>query len=113
MTYGDQSIDTVSGVLGLRANYTFNMDWGALQPGARVEYIHDFAGSSRAAIGYADIGTLPYALDLEPENSDYATLGFSLDASFLNGMNAGFEYQTSLGQDRQDHALRVRLGKKF
>ncbi|MEO9338803.1 autotransporter outer membrane beta-barrel domain-containing protein [Mesorhizobium sp. SB112] len=114
LTYGDQTIDTLSGVLGIRASYAFDMDWGVLTPGVRAEYTHDFDGSSRASIGYTDIGGLPYAIDIDPTVRDYATLGLSLDMGFDNDWNLGFDYRTSFGgSGNQDHAFGAKLGVRF
>ncbi|TKT75653.1 autotransporter outer membrane beta-barrel domain-containing protein, partial [Aquamicrobium sp. LC103] len=113
LRYGDQTVDSVSGVLGLRAEYTFMLDWGTLTPGARFEYTHDFIGSSRAHLGYADLGGLPYVVEIESAEQNYATLGLSLDATLPQDWSLGFDYRTSLGRDQQDHAIGLRVGKKF
>ena len=114
LTYGEQTIDTLSGVLGIRANYAFLMDWGILKPGIRVEYTHDFAGSSRASLGYADLGGLPYFVDVDPSARDYVTLGLSLDMAFGNDWSLGFDYRTSFGgSGNMDHTTGAKLGVRF
>lgn len=113
LTYGDQTVDTAAGVVGLRLNYTVLMDWGVLTPGMRAEYTHDFARSSRLRLGYADIGTLSYELEAEESGDDYSTLGLSLDAALLNNWALGVEYRAALGSGRQDHAISMRIGAKF
>jgi outer membrane autotransporter protein len=113
LTYGDQTVDTVAGVLGIRASYAFMMNWGTLTPGVRAEFTHDFAGSSRARLGYTDIGTLPYIFDTEEAGDDYATLGFSLDAALLNDWALGFEYRTAVGSGRGDHAVGLKVGARY
>ena len=62
LAYGVQTVETLSGILGLRFGYSMPMDWGTLKPRGRLEYTHDFAGSNRLGIGYADLGTFPYAV---------------------------------------------------
>lgn len=114
LTYGDQTVDTVTGVVGLRANYAIDYTWGRLTPGVRAEYAHDFQGSSRAAMGYSALGGLPYALDVEGESSDSANVGLSLDFSFDNAWTTGVEYRTGFGSSgARDHALALRVGAKF
>ena len=114
LTYGDQTIDTLSGVLGIRASYAIPMDWGVLKPGARAEYTHDFAGSSRASLGYTDIGGLPYSIDVRPTVRDYVTLGLSLDMQFDSGWNLGLDYRTGFGgSGNQDHTVAAKLGVRF
>jgi uncharacterized protein YhjY with autotransporter beta-barrel domain len=113
LTYGDQTVDTAAGAIGLRLSYTVLMDWGALTPGVRAEYTHDFASSSRLRLGYADIGTLPYELEAEELGDDYSTLGLSLDAALLNNWAVGVEYRAAVGSGRQDHAIGVRVRSEF
>ncbi|MFD1790687.1 cadherin-like beta sandwich domain-containing protein [Ochrobactrum teleogrylli] len=114
LTYGDQTVDTVTGVVGLRANYAIDYTWGRLTPGVRAEYAHDFQGASRAAMGYSALGGLPYALDIEGESSDSGNVGLSLDFSFENAWTTGVEYQTGFGgSGARDHAFALRVGAKF
>lgn len=114
LTYGDQTVDTVTGVVGLRANYSIDYTWGRLTPGVRAEYAHDFQGSSRATMGYSALGGLPYALDVEGESSDSGNVGLSLDFSFDNAWATGVEYRTGFGgSGARDHAIALRVGAKF
>jgi len=114
LTYGDQTVDTVTGVVGLRANYSIDYTWGRLTPGVRAEYAHDFQGASRAAMGYSALGGLPYALDVEGESSDSGNVGLSLDFSFDNAWATGIEYRTGFGgSGARDHAIALRVGAKF
>jgi uncharacterized protein YhjY with autotransporter beta-barrel domain len=113
LAYGDQTVDTAAGVLGIRASYAIKMDWGTLTPGVRAEFTHDFAGSSRVQLGYIDIGSLPYVVDADSVGADYATLGLSMDATLLNDWSIGLEYRTALGSGRQDHALGLKVGTRF
>jgi uncharacterized protein YhjY with autotransporter beta-barrel domain len=113
LRYGDQTIETISGVIGLRAKYAFKTGWGTLTPGARVEYTHDFAGSSRIRMGYIDMDRLPYWLDIEASNRSYVTLGLSLDADLPQAWTLGFDYRTAFGNDTQEHAIGLELAKRF
>jgi uncharacterized protein YhjY with autotransporter beta-barrel domain len=114
LTYGGQTVDTVTGVVGLRANYSIDYTWGRLTPGVRAEYAHDFQGSSRAAMGYSALGGLPYALDVQGESNDSANVGLSLDFSFDNAWTTGVEYRTGFGgSGARDHAIALRVGAKF
>lgn len=113
LRYGNQSIDTVSGVIGLRAQYAFKTSWGSLKPGARVEYTHDFAGSSRINIGYIDLDQLPYWLDVETSNRSYMTLGLSLEAQLPQDWTLEFDYRTAFGSDQRDHVFGLEISKRF
>lgn len=113
LKYGDQTADTLSGIIGLRLEYTMLTDWGVLKPGARVEYVHDFAGSSTVNLGYADIDGLPYALKTEESDSDYVTLGASLNAAFENDWTAGIDWRMAVASDVRNYAVGLKVGKQF
>ncbi|MDQ0331109.1 hypothetical protein QV13_22365 [Mesorhizobium hungaricum] len=116
LTYGAQSLSTVAGVLGLRAEYAMPMAWGVFTPKARLEYTHDFSGSSRASMGYADLGNgLPYGFDVKAESRDYLGLGLGFEASIANGWLFGFDYSTARGTggNAQDHTMAVKIGARW
>ena len=114
LTYGDQTVDVLSGVVGVRAQYGFETEWGTLTPGVRAEYIHDFQGGSSVALGYADLGGLPYVIDIAPDSQDRAALGLSVDMDFAGGASLGFEYSTSLtGWDNLDHTIGLKVTDRF
>ena len=113
LRYGSQDIDTISGIVGLRAAYAFKTGWGTLTPGGRIEYTHDFAGSSRIDLGYVDLANLPYWLDIETSRRDHLTLGMSLDAELDLDWTVRFDYRTAFGNDNRDHGFGLKIGKTF
>lgn len=113
LKYGDQTADTLSGIIGLRLEYTMPTDWGVLKPGAQVEYVHDFAGSSTVNLGYADIEGLPYALKTEESDSDYVTIGASLNAAFENDWTAGIDWRMAVAAEVRNYAVGLKVGKQF
>lgn len=116
LVYGEQALSTLAGVLGLRAQYAVATGWGVFTPKARIEYTHDFSGSSRANMGYADLGDdLPYGFDIDVMSRDYLGIGLGFDAGFDNGWLLGFDYNTALGTDggSQDHTLAVKIGARW
>lgn len=116
LVYGEQSLTTLAGVLGLRARYAMATDWGVFTPKARLEYTHDFSGSSRASMGYADLGNgLPYGFDIEASVRDHFGIGLGFDASFGDGWLLGFDYSTALATSgsSQDHSIAVRIGSRW
>src|SRR5690606_23187113 len=104
-------IDTLSSTLGLRFAYDIPTDWGVLTPRGRIEYTHDFEGTSRASLGYADFGTLPYALDIEGFSRDSVSLGLGIDAQIGDGWTLGFDYSTAFGTNgySRDHNFDFQL----
>jgi outer membrane autotransporter protein len=115
LTYGDQTVDTLSGVLGLRLEYAVPMGWGVLKPRARLEYTHDFEGSSRVSLGYTDVGTMPYGIDIDPFSRDYLIIGLGFDAQVGDGWNLGFDYRTAYGSGGagRDHTFAIKVGATF
>ena len=115
LAFGSQNFDMLAGVVGLRAEYAIPMDWGVLNTRGRLEYTHDFAGSSQASIGYADLGTMPYTLDLDSYMRDYLTVGLGVDAKLDNDMTLSFDYQTAFGFDgsAQNHTFGIKIGGRF
>ncbi|TIQ92051.1 MAG: autotransporter outer membrane beta-barrel domain-containing protein, partial [Mesorhizobium sp.] len=116
LAFGDQDAEMVAGVLGLRVEYHVPTDWGTLVPRARLEYTHDFAGSSLASIGYADLsGGLPYALEIDPISRDYLSLQAGFDAELGADWQLGLDYRLSLGLDGDghSHAVGLKIGANF
>ncbi|KQW78548.1 hypothetical protein ASD03_26050 [Ensifer sp. Root127] len=115
LSFGDQTFDLLAGVIGMRAEHANPMEWGVLNTRGRLEYTHDFSGSSQASMGYSDLGTMPYALELDRYMRDYLTVGLGIDAKFNNDMTLSFDYRTAFGFDgnAQNHTFGVRIGGNF
>ncbi|MGU3495071.1 IPT/TIG domain-containing protein [Xanthobacteraceae bacterium A53D] len=116
LMYGDQSILTVAGVLGVRAEYALETSWSVLTMRGRLEYTHDFGGNSTATLGYADLGIgLPYALEVDPMEANSATVGLGLDARLHNGFLLSLTYQGMVGfsGDSESQTVSVRANARF
>lgn len=107
LTYGDQTIDTLSGTRGLRLEYAMPMDWGMLKPRARLEYTHNFEGSSHVSLGY---------IDIDPFTRDYLTVGLGFDAQVGDSWTLGFDYRTAAygsGDKSRGHTFAFKVGVSF
>lgn len=115
LTYGEQTVNTVSGALGIRFGYDIPIRKGTITPRGRFEYIRDFSGSSRARLGYADLGTMPYAVDVAGASRHRLALELGLDAQLGAGTAIGFDYRTAFGthHDRRDHSFGLKLRVQF
>ena|GEM_PF-767400 len=115
LAFGAQTFDMLAGVLGLRAEHAIPTEWGLLNTRARLEYTHDFTGSSQASMGYSDLGTTPYTLDLDRYIRAYLTVGLGVDVKLQNDMTVGFDYRTAFGFDgaAQNHTFGIRIGGNF
>ncbi|MEN5249991.1 autotransporter outer membrane beta-barrel domain-containing protein, partial [Brucella pseudintermedia] len=116
LTYGNQTADLLSTAIGFRGEYTIPMSWGTLKPKARVEYTHDFAGSSRVKLGYTDIGgLLPYTIDARGTTKDSIRIEAGFDAMINGDWSAGLDYSTQIATERGalEHSIRWKLTKQF
>lgn len=115
LAYGEQTVNTVSGALGIRLGYDIPIRKGTITPRGRLEYIRDFSGSSRARLGYADLGTMPYAVDVASDSRHRLGLELGLDAQLGAGTAIGFDYRTAFGtnHDRRDHSFGLKLRVLF
>ncbi|RLL71595.1 autotransporter domain-containing protein [Ochrobactrum soli] len=116
LTYGDQTADLLSATIGLRGEYSIPMSWGELKPKARLEYSHDFEGSSRVKLGYTDIGAmLPYTIDADAGSKDNFKIEAGFDAKITGDWTAGFDYSTQIGTGggKLQHGFRWKLSKQF
>ncbi|GHD20829.1 hemagglutinin [Tianweitania populi] len=116
LRFGEQQVTTSSALIGLRLEKDINRLWGTLTPKGRIEYSHDFDGSSRVGLGYADLGdNLPYSLDADVFSKDNITLVLGIDAQFATGWALGLTYKTEFGTNgnAQDHRIEAKVSKRF
>jgi uncharacterized protein with beta-barrel porin domain len=92
LAYDRLETTTVSGVAGLRANYTIPVEWGTVTPGVRLEYRHAFEGGFTQRLGYADLGGAGFAITGTPAVRDSLTGGVSLRMMTLDGISIDLEY---------------------
>lgn len=65
-------------------------------------------------MGYTDLATMPYELEILAKERNYATLGLSLEFQFENDWNLLFDYRTALdGEGNADHSMGVQLSVRF
>jgi outer membrane autotransporter protein len=115
LRYGEQSVNTLTSFLGLRAEYKLPVSWGVVTPRARIEYGHDFDASSLATLAYTDwIGGPEYVLEIDPADRDFLVLGLGADIAFDGSWTLGVDYRTAFGQGSdQQHLLQIKAGNKF
>jgi uncharacterized repeat protein (TIGR01451 family) len=93
LAYSSQSANFYTSVLGLRAKYTIPTDWGAVAPRVRIEYNHDFAGSSTIFLQYADLIGPIYSLTTAPASRNRATFGAGTDLVMRDAHRIAIDYQ--------------------
>jgi uncharacterized protein YhjY with autotransporter beta-barrel domain len=115
LVYAEQTVDSLSGTLGLRTEKAFALDNGTLTSRVRIEYSHDFEGSSLATLGYDDLGLLIHQIDAPAFSRNYLTLGLGFDAQFREGSTVGLSYNGSVGLngDSIQHLVQLKFGVPF
>lgn len=114
LTYFDQTVTTVSGTLGLRAEYVQKTKWGTFLPFARVEYQHDFNGQSNAGLAYADLASAgpAYYVPGTPFGRDRMQIG--LGTKFRTGpLTFGLDYSVMAGMGGLQQGLRLTFAAPF
>jgi len=115
LSYGDQKVSSLSGVVGVRVEKEIERDWGTLTPSARVEYRHAFADSSSVSIGYTDIGDLPHRAEIEGRGKDSVTVGVGLKAKpkKADGWTIEGTLSGTFGNGKPTASVGVRATYKF
>ncbi|WP_027678726.1 putative Ig domain-containing protein [Ralstonia sp. UNC404CL21Col] len=114
LTYFDQTVTTVSGTLGLRAEYTQKTKWGTFLPFARVEYQHDFNGQNNAGLAYADLASAgpAYYVPGTPFGRDRMQIG--LGTKFRTGpLTFGLDYSVMAGMGGLQQGIRLTFAAPF
>lgn len=115
LAFARQSVETYTGVLGLRGKYDIPMDFAVVSPRFRLEYNHAFQNGGIAALGFADwIGGPTYFVPGVATTSDFATVGVGADVRFPNAMFVNFDYQTMINAfDTRSHMFQIKAGGRF
>ena len=114
LTYFEQTVTTVSGMLGLRAEYTQKTKWGTFLPFARVEYQHDFNGQNNAGLAYADLASSgpAYYVPGTPFGRDRVQIG--LGTKFRTGpLTFGLDYNVMTGMGGLQQGVRLTFSAPF
>uniref|UniRef100_UPI0018ED3A8B autotransporter domain-containing protein n=2 Tax=Ralstonia TaxID=48736 RepID=UPI0018ED3A8B len=114
LTYFEQTVTTVSGTLGLRAEYAQKTKWGTFLPFARVEYQHDFNGQSNAGLAYADLASSgpAYYVPSTPFGRDRVQIG--LGTKFRTGpLTFGLDYNVMTGMGGLQQGVRLTFSAPF
>lgn len=113
LTYGEQAVTSISGVVGIRAEYDIIKPWGVLTPSIRAEYRHDFVGDSDVSLGYTDTGEKPYRAEIKGRGKDSVTVGVGLKAKVSKGWTIESTLSTTLGNGKPSYRIGVTATYKF
>ncbi|WP_139975184.1 autotransporter domain-containing protein [Ochrobactrum sp. CGA5] len=69
LAYGNTDIRSLKAVAGIRVEKQYETDDFLITPNAKVEYRHELASGTNTALGYADLGTMPYSVLTDPSET--------------------------------------------
>lgn len=69
LAYGTTDIRSLKAVAGIRLEKQYETDDFLITPNAKVEYRHELASGTNTALGYADLGTMPYLVMTDPSET--------------------------------------------
>lgn len=115
LSYGDELVRTTTASLGMRLNYLIKEDYGTVMPQLRLEYGHDFQGSSQATMSYADLLAGPvYRAQVDPLTQNHILVGIGVDWQLINHWLLRLEYENQINAgDQNDQSILVNVQKKF
>jgi uncharacterized protein YhjY with autotransporter beta-barrel domain len=98
LLYDEQSFQSFTGNLGLRATYAWNLSWGVLLPHVRVDYVREFKNDAdvfgvRFAADPNAASTPPILVETDNPDESYWRLATGFSAQFVHGVSAYVEYQ--------------------
>ncbi|WP_168170772.1 putative Ig domain-containing protein [Rhodanobacter sp. C01] len=115
LTYGNQAVHTTTGSLGVRINYLIKNDDSVLMPQLRLEYGHDFEGSSQATMTYADLLAGPvYRAQIYPLAQNHVLIGLGVNWQMAHQLLLRVDYQNQFNTgEPNDQSILINVQKKF
>ncbi|HWX65383.1 MAG TPA: putative Ig domain-containing protein [Rhodanobacter sp.] len=115
LSYRKETVKTTTGNLGLRVDYSYAVPSGTFVPMLRVEYQHDFQGSTSATLSYADLLSGPiYRANVVGLSQNRMLIGVGATLQTWEGLDLRFEYSAQFGTSSEsDQSIMFNLQKKF
>lgn len=115
LTVEEQTLKSLSSVLGVRADYAISTGLGVLVPTLRVEWEHEFSNDSRVIVGEfaTDPGALMNLATVDPDRN-FFNVGVGMAATLPRGATAFVDYEILLGhEDLTNHVITVGARLEF
>ena len=94
LTFFGQTTPSLQGVAGFRAETINNTSFGTATPRLRLEYRHEFQGSSDASVGYADLAGGPrFGIYTGSVARNGLAVGFGADFVRREGLKIALDYE--------------------
>jgi outer membrane autotransporter protein len=107
--YSDQTVESVTSVLGAQLSYALSTASGVFTPYLHGEWRHEFEDSSRVIpVRFLGNTSTGQAFGVVTENPDrnYFNVGVGVSGTFARGVSAFLNYDTLLGYNNiESHAL--------
>lgn len=114
LTYQSQIVRTLTGTLGLRGDYKYDLSFGQVAPRFRLEYAHDFESPGDARLNYADWLDGPtYRLKDDRADRSQARLELGVDILTKDGLRIGVDFDNTVSPHTDSQGLRVIMGTPF
>lgn len=115
LTYGNQMVKTTTASIGMRMNYLIKEDYGTVMPQLRLEYGHDFQGSSQATMSYADLLAGPiYRAQVDQLTQNHFLIGLGMNWELVRQLSLRLEYEREINAgDQNDQSILINVQKKF
>ncbi|MGC1548969.1 MAG: autotransporter domain-containing protein, partial [Rhodanobacter sp.] len=96
-------------------NYMIKEDYGTVMPQLRIEYGHDFQGSSQATMTYADLLAGPvYRAQVDQLTQNHFLIGIGMNWELACQLTLRLEYENEINAgDQNDQSILFNLQKKF
>ena len=116
LVYDDQSVDSMTTLLGGQLSYAISTSRGVFTPQLRFEWAHEFKDDSRfiKARFLYDPTETSFRLSTDDPDRDYFNLGAGVSATFGAGKSGYIYYEALLGQeDVKQHSLAMGFRLEF
>lgn len=114
LAYGDETVDSLTGALGLTISRMFVTGEGAVTPRLKLEYGHEFADATDLSLSYLESPTR-YTLSEDEEEKDFGTIGLGADLVTLDeATRLSLDYAVSFDADGvRNQPIRFRFTHRF
>lgn len=114
LTYHAQTVNSLTGTLGLRGEFIRKTAAGLLAPRFRVEYSHDFEKANDALLNYTDwVGGPTYRLTVDPIDRNQLRLELGADLTIKNGIRFGLDFDNMVTKDSDSQGVRLSIQSPF
>lgn len=121
LIYDEQTFESLTGNLGLRATYAWNLSWGVLLPHVRADYVREFEDDVdvfgvRFAADPNAASAPPILVETDNPDRSYWRLAAGFSAQFKYGVSGYIEYQRLESFEFinfQDVSIGLRMQRSF